>query len=119
LAFDALAARFFAGAFLVLALEAFMAFARPVFAPVFFAAFFVPVDFALVAIGLSPRCRRSVRRLAVDSGDSTPCTDRPACNVQAHKAVFENGGGKSSAISRFLHLAAAVPRLHPEPRSST
>jgi hypothetical protein len=53
-----LAARFFAGAFLVLALEAFMALARPVLAPVFFAAFFAPVDFALVAIGLSPRCRR-------------------------------------------------------------
>jgi hypothetical protein len=47
---DAFVPRFFAGAFLVAELEAFIAFARPFFAPVFFAAFFVPVDFAFAAI---------------------------------------------------------------------
>jgi hypothetical protein len=55
LAFDALAARFLAGAFLVLELEAFIALARPFFAAVFLAAFLTPADFAFVAIALSSR----------------------------------------------------------------
>src|SRR5215203_5184028 len=80
-----------------------MAFARPVFAPVFFAAFFAPVDFALVAIGLSPRCRRSVETACCGLDVIRPlCTGRPACSVQAHKAVPENGRGKSSSVSAFL-----------------
>jgi len=54
-----LVARFLAGAFLLLELEAYIALARPFFALVFFAAFLVPVDFAFVAIALSSRCGRS------------------------------------------------------------